>query len=781
MEQTANYQYQAHRPGQRGPVDSLQLLVVDGNDQAQLFILSEGKELHFGKAGDNQIVIDSGTVSRHHGSIGIKNGLCIIRDFNSTNGLQVNGRWYRDCSLELSVGDVVRIGNNKSRDNLGAMLALSESGGQWRQYPLPQGSTIIGRGEGSNIRLNHVAVSRRHAELFRDENGLCFIENFGTNGTLIDGRILRGRIQLQNRSSIQIAGTELYLCGGNLYYYQALGGLRLEARGLTRDVKSHSTTKRILNDVSFTIEPGEFVAIVGGSGCGKSTLLNALTGYERATAGSVLVGDKSLYQNYDYFKSIMGFVPQQDIVYDHLELQSMLEYTARLRMPKDTSPQERQQRVREVLEMVELKDYAGSMVKKLSGGQRKRASIAVELLADPGLFYLDEPTSGLDPGTERNLMHTLRRLATQKRKTVIMVTHTTLNLNMCDKIIFMGKGGRLCFCGTPQDALRFFGVDNFVDIYNLVAADTERWHQAFVACKAGNKGKAQAESPDVGRVERPGFFKQTGILAQRYLNLICNDRSRLLLLLAEPVVMGLILYICKSDEVFETYIATKNIFFTYVCCAIWIGIFNSVQEICKERAILKREYMANLRLGAYISSKFLVQALLCLAQSILLFSVFSLLVGLPEEGIFLDSAVPEMLLTTFLTILSASCMGLCLSAVSNNPDKAMTLSPFLLVVQLVFAGIIFQLEGLVEAISYATLSRWSISALGVSAGLEEMYDSFALTQSLLGGSSSNDATAELFEYTQANLCQSWLILFGFCLLFCIAAIVLLRNISRDSR
>lgn len=746
---------------------SVEILLVDENENVQNVPLTfhNGSVYRFGSDANNKIVIRSAYAAAQHGEIIVKNGLWYLA-VTEGKTLQVNG----SCTIRqgervrVSAGDVIKIGGER-----GILMVLVEPGGKWLRHKLPvDREFVIGRSEVCDIRLKHVGVSRRHAVIRFDRvTGRFTIENYGMNGSMLDGRILERRQQMYNHSTVSITHYNFILSGDELLQRVEKVGMRIEARALSRDVKNHGETKRILNDVNLSIEPGEFVAIIGGSGCGKSTLLNALTGYERATEGAALVGGLPLYENYDYFKNIMGFVPQQDIVYDHLRLDKMLEYTAQLRMPKDSSLQERLAHVQEVLEMVELTEFSTSMVKKLSGGQRKRASIAVELLADPDLFFLDEPTSGLDPGTERNLMHTLRKLSTTKSKTVIMVTHTTLNLQLCDKIIVMGKGGRLCYCGRPEDALAFFGVDDFVDIYELVANDAEYWcsrasHTAY------SSRREDAENAEVGKVVKPSFLSQTSILARRYLNIICNDRARLLLMLVEPIVMGLILFVCKPENAFESYIDTKNILFTYVCCAIWTGIFNSVQEICKERVILKREYMTNLHLSSYIVSKLEIQALLCFVQSVLLFGVFALLVGYPDEGILLESALPEMFLTTFLTILSSSGIGLCLSAVAKDPDKAMTLSPFLLVVQLVFAGIIFALDGAAEILSKFTISRWSMSALGISADLEGMY---------IGLGEFND----MFEHEIANLYMAWGVLAAFCVVSCLLAMLMLRNVSKDSR
>ena len=767
---------------------NLELFVIDKNNGTQHVYVDRNadKKLSAGRGHQNDIVLESDFVSNIHLMIEVINQYYYIWDVGSSNGTNLNGARIQPGEkhkYEISAGDIIKLGADDYFTNQGVTIFVVESGNRWQQKALSLDNKItIGRSEDCDIRLKHVGASRKHAEIYYDTRKSCYmIVSYGMNGTLVDGKLIKGSYRLNNRSTIQITNTYFCLIGNTLYYSVSEGGFGIEAIALTRDVNTRSRTKRILNNVNLSIKPGEFVAIVGGSGCGKSTLLNALTGYERATEGSVMIGDKSLYDNYDYFKSLIGFVPQQDIVYDHIELEKMLEYTAKLRMPDDSSSEERKKRVYEVLEMVELTDFSKSMVKKLSGGQRKRASIAVELLADPGLFFLDEPTSGLDPGTERKLMGTLRRLSKDKRKTVIMVTHTTLNLHMCDKIIFMGKSGKLCFCGEPNEALNFFKVDNFVDIYNLVADDTEYWSRVFNNI-SGRQERYEAEAVSINKLVRPSFIKQSGVLISRYINIICNDKARLALMLIEPIIMGLIIFVCKPESPYENYIDTKNLLFTYVCCAIWIGIFNSVQEICKERPILKREYMTNLRLSAYISSKFGVQALLCLIQSFLLFAVFAISVGLPEEGILLGTPAPEMFITTFLTILASSCMGLGLSAVVRNSDRAMTMSPFLLVVQLVFAGIIFELKGLVDLLSNITISRWSISALGASANLEDLYKEFQLGQLIVANATDEtDKTAEMFEHTIENLLNCWGIMVAFCVVLCIIAVLFLKNVSKDSR
>ena len=207
--------------------------------------------------------------------------------------------------------------------------------------------------------------------------------------------------------------------------------------------------------------------------------MDTLNGFRPATEGTVLVNGDDFYANYNAYKNIMGYVPQQDIVYDTLTVEQMLTYAAKLRMPEDSTDEDISQRVNEVIGDVELEGREHLVISQLSGGQRKRVSIAVELLADPKLFFLDEPTSGLDPGMERNMMRLLRKLS-NKGKTIVLITHATANLHLCDKVTFLGYGGKLCYFGPPSGALKFFNVTDYTDIYDLISKQAEFFQQKFI-------------------------------------------------------------------------------------------------------------------------------------------------------------------------------------------------------------------------------------------------------------------------------------------------------------
>ena len=360
------------------------------------------------------------------------------------------------------------------------------------------------------------------------------------------------------------------------------------------------------------------------------------------------------------------------------------------------------------------------MIRNLSGGQRKRASIAVELIADPKLFFLDEPTSGLDPGTERSIMQTLRKMA-DSGKTIILVTHTTLNLHLCDKIAFFGSEGRLCFSGSPKEALEFFQVTDFVDIYTYLNKDTDTWYQTFNNSSYKDHVTSKENQSVTRSKNKKSFIKQFITLSKRYAKTILNNKQQLMLLLLQAPIIAYLLTCVVSDEVFTSYDEAKMFLFAMSCSSIWLGFLNSIQEICKERVILKKEYMANLKLPAYLGSKMIVQCFLALLQSILLVVTVSIFMEVPEEGIIMSWKL-ETILVCFLTIVSASALGLTVSTVSKNASVAMSFAPLLLVPQLLFSGIMFPLEGVINKVSYVILCRWSVEALGTTNNLNNLTD-----------------------------------------------------------
>lgn len=734
--------------------------------------------VYFGRSDTNDIVLSSMLVSREHGRFLYDNGIWIIQDKSaySQQGSQ-NGLLYNNSSIRfklLNDGDFIRIDDGVETVANGVLFIFSANGSinRWDTLHLNGRSEItIGRVSNSDIVLPHISVSKCHARITFENGSYYIYDNNSTNGVIVNNMRLHGKRRLQEKDVIVITNSKLIFTSAAIHYCCFRSGISVDTENVVITRKGKGGKRFITGDnISLNIKPGELISIIGGSGAGKSTILNAMSGYLPPTEGNVYINGTNLYQNFDSLKKLIGYVPQSDIVYDNLTLKDMLTYTAKLRLPSDISDAERNEAIDRAIDLVELNEKKNSFIKALSGGQKKRASIAVELLSDPNLLFLDEPASGLDPGTERNLMTSLRKMA-DSGKTVILVTHSTLQLKLCDKILFMGKGGKLCFFGSHDDALKFFGVSDVVDIYNMITDNADYWRSQYNA-KAMQSG-SQRGGGALPREKQTKKKVQLPVLCARYIKLVVNDKQRLLLLLIQAPLLALLISFVKNGKQFEQYDITKSLLFSLSCSAFWVGMLNAIQEICKERSILKREYMTGLSLNAYVLSKIIVLGVLCLIQSALIILVFSLTVGLPENGLFLPPAA-ELFLTTFLTAAASTAMGLFVSSLFTNPDRAMTVAPLLLMPQMLFSGLLFKLSGATEIISWLTVCRWSMEGYGTTANLNDL--PMKLQQE---GLPLVREAESFFEYTKGHMFKVWIILILFVAVFLLFARVVLRNVGKE--
>ena len=546
-------------------------------------------ETTIGRDPGNDLVLDSPVVSRRQATLQLRDGAYWLRDLGSTNGTAVNGQPISETALRD--GDIIRIGDEQG-NNVGLVFrhagaAPSSSTIQIGRQELGQAAVfVIGRDPSANLQLDHPTISRLHAEVRLTPVGPMLRDLGSSNGTFLNGELISGARPLSPRDVVQIGPYKLVYDQAGFAQYTPGGNYRIDAVHLDRRVvvggglarlQGAATERVILRDVSLSVYPREFVALVGGSGAGKSTLLNAMSGFAPAD-GRVLVNGEDLYDNFAAYRSILGYVPQDDIIHGLLPVRSALTYAARLRLP-DAAPSEIDARVNKVLAEVEMSDHAEKQVARLSGGQRKRVSIASELLAEPGLFFLDEPTSGLDPGLEKKMMYTMRRLADGGR-TVLLVTHATANIDQCTQVAFMADG-RLTYFGPPQEALGFFGATDFADIYtrlsqpagavkfptgvdhhqqqalmaNPKASSAEVWeslyrnspqYRRFVADRlqaAGNVSAVSHQRPRQPAKQKVSSLAQFGVLARRYFDLIRRDTASLIVLLAAMPLIGLLLLI----------------------------------------------------------------------------------------------------------------------------------------------------------------------------------------------------------------------------------------------
>lgn len=764
-------------------------------------LMAFGKEtVTFGRDDTNDIIISSEIVSRKHGYFTIKDGICYITD-KSTNGIYVNGK--KVTQIELKDGDSIRIDDIEHSLPSGINMIFSgkNSGADWKTYNIVKDVTTIGRKSDCDIVIEHPRINSVHAEIHRVDHRYILVSLGNENGILVNNLPMDGtRYELRDEDWFAIANVKLSYSGGVIHYRKEERGHSLELYHISKFVKRpFHKDKKILDDTSMLISPGDFVAIVGGSGSGKSTLMNCINGFDEPTTGKVLVNRRDLYKNYDEIKNDIGYVPQQDIVHENLTLISMLRYVARLRLSEDMSKAERENRVKDVLRIVELTDDKDKFIRKLSGGQKKRASIAVELLSDPGLFFLDEPSSGLDPGTERNLMHTLKRMS-DDGKTVIMITHNTNNIHLCDKLIFLGRGGYVAFCGRPEDARSFFGIpkgEDLTEAYSKVEEDPAGWEAKFNASpynktetlgevktlKLSDKEKKEKKNT-LKQQHHTSFFHQFSVLSQRYINLIWNDKTRLLFLLLQGPLIAYLFSFVTVENTFKSYFDAQSMLFCLSCAGIWVGLMNAIQEVCKERNIVRREYMSDVRLSAYICSKLAVQTILAVIQCGLMLTVFTLTIGVPEKGVIFSHSIVEMMITLVLVTVSSSSLGLLVSSLVKNTDRAMVFAPIILIPQLLFSGILFELNGVTEVLSWLCVSRWSMQAFSNTANLNGvLWNTLSLkykSPELLQQAYDLNKSA-LYQHSVGSLLGTWGIIILTIAVFGLLSMIVLRSVKNDKR
>ncbi|HXQ69730.1 MAG TPA: ATP-binding cassette domain-containing protein, partial [Pyrinomonadaceae bacterium] len=522
---------------------------------------------------------------------------------------------------------------------------------------------------------------------------------------------------------------------------------RIDAVGLTHDVPSLRTngTIRLLDQISLAIEPNEFVGLLGPSGAGKSTLINALNGMQETTGGRVFINNLDLYHHLYSIKQSIGYVPQDDIIHRELTCYTTLYYVARLRLSRDVPAEDLDRIVNEVLEVTGLADKRDTSIFQLSGGQRKRVSIAVELITKPSVIFLDEPTSGLDPATEERIMKLFRQIA-ESGRTVIMTTHMMENVHLFDKIVLLMQG-KLIFCGTPNEALKFVGVDNFIDLYNkleqpieiaaanlsapppgagraakqeyekrrndIVEAAAEQWRQHFLATEAyvryiskplSQLKQDQAETGPAVR-QRAGLGesrRQWTTLLSRYVKVLSTDRMNLLILFGQAPIIALLTYFVVGQHDSRDFT-----FFVLALIPIWFGTSVAAREIVKERSVFKRERMVNLGLLPYVGSKLFALSCIVTLQCILLFGTLKALDFLTLMYVPGPMGGLAQWLIMVLTGVVGIALGLFVSVLVKTSEVATSIVPLILIPQILLCGLVGVPEGVSRFVGAAMPATWS--------------------------------------------------------------------------
>ena len=551
---------------------------------------------------------------------------------------------------------------------------------------------ILGRHESCQVVLKQEIVSKRHAKVRRLPDGRFeIIDLQSTNGTYVNGKRITGATQILPEDRVLI-GSYLLSLG------EAARDIREDAAiEVSQISKVYPGGKVGLHESSFLIPSRSLLAIMGPSGCGKSTMLKCLNGYSPASGGEVKLHGLKLDENFEYLKTRIGYVPQDDIVHGQLTVEESLYFAARLRL-KGIQRDEIDKRITTVLERLRISKVRSSRIHDLSGGQRKRVSIAVELLSDPLILFLDEPTSPLDPQTIEEFLQILRKLSRQGT-TVVMVTHKPEDLHFMDSVMFLAEGGHLTYHGDASSYTNYFGVPHAAGVFAIISGEqAQTWSEKFrnKSQRAGTQAPGP-QKPAPQRVKTQPPFEQFMWLSLRYLRIKCNDRSNLLLLLLQPCVIALLMCAIFSE-------ITMGVLFFCAISAVWFGINNAAREIVGELPIYRRERMFNLSLWPYLVSKLIVLTAISAVQCAVFVAI--LVVGFFGGELAMRN-VPAFTGWMLLISFASTSMGLFVSAGINRMEKVMTVVPILIIPQVMLAGVLEPIRGpFVEICSYHSFSRW---------------------------------------------------------------------------
>ncbi|HZZ80396.1 MAG TPA: FHA domain-containing protein [Gemmataceae bacterium] len=696
---------------------------------------TKGKTIHIGRDADNDIVLDYPTVSGRHARITFANGQATIEDLNSTNGIAVGRPEAKVRHATLKASDFVYFGSLRipAVRLLEGKLALGSD--PHMVVTFTGKPTTFGRSASCDVVLDYPMISARHARLTR-KGSESFLEDLGsTNGTFLNGcRICTGSVPVKPGDVIGLGSFSFKLNEqGNLEKHDDRGNLTLEARAVTVDI----SRKRLIENISLTIFPGEIVALLGPSGAGKTTLLNALNGYAPPTEGEVTLNHHSLYENYARFAPYIGYVPQEDIIHSQLTVFQALYYTARLRLPEDFGEADIRTRIAEVIRQLGLEGTEDVLIgsperRGISGGQRKRVNLAMELITDPLLLFLDEPTSGLSSEDALLVMKHLRSLADAGKTVLLTIHQPSLEIfQLLDNLAVIGKDinsqlpGALAYYGPAYpDAIEFFSPSdakpsNPDGVLRGLAGDAvSQWvarykespyHRKYIQERAGKKPTGARTVSDAIRPQAGGL-SQWWTLVRRMVAIKMSDKwSSAILFLQAPVVAvfivlgwGSTLRSEVTPALWGDYrIALGQAIFMTVLSALWFGCTNSVREIVGEWAIYRRERMVTLRLLSYVGSKFAVLSTLCFMQCLILAAITHYFGGLTFSLVGFGLLI--------LVALVGAAMGLMISSLARSSDFAIAMLPVILLPMVFFGGAVRPIPkmGDAKAICQVMPPRWA--------------------------------------------------------------------------
>ena len=655
--------------------------------------------LILGRDENCQVQISDKIVSHQHAQLIFCEEGLFIQDLSSSNGTYLN-------RIKLNNNELTRLNlNDKIQFSISDKIMISVTEFSTQEEAVYSDSIIskfksknivvLGRDKNvCDIVIDNPTISRKHATIVKKKGAYIISDEGSTNGVFINGRKIRRSVTITKSDVIFIGSHKISLEEGVSDLNEQLA---IYSNGIE---KVYNNSIVGLQSTHLSLTSNKLVAIMGPSGCGKSTLLKALNGDTPPTKGQVFLFDLELTENYEYLKTLIGYVPQDDIVHSQLTVKQCLYYSARLRnIPEENI----ENRITEVLKDLKIEERRNSLISALSGGQKKRVSIALELLSKPLLLFLDEPTSPLDPYVIKEFLDILKEL-TANGTTVIMVTHKPDDLEYMDEVIFMAEGGAMAYHGDVTTYKKYFEVTSPVDVYHKISGKNAIiWIERF----RNNQNRRNTQSKQIEGIKNKSSISvvyQFYWLLSRYIKIKTQDKGNFYLMLIQAPIIAVLICMIFSD-------VTGAVPFISAIAAIWFGSNNSAKEIVSEMAIYKRERMYNLSIFPYIFSKISVLSLFSIVQSAIY--ILIIYIYFSNQTVELVNPIQAFCWMSFVSIVS-SLFGLCISSLSKTTEIVMTTVPIVLIPQIMLAGLIAKIGSpIVEFISYLTLSRWATEGFNI--------------------------------------------------------------------
>jgi ABC transport system ATP-binding/permease protein len=741
--------------------------------------LDSGRVYSIGRADGADIPLVDARVSWNHAVLRAEGPVWVLQEDTehpSRNGTFLGAQ--RISRLEITGPCVVHFGHPEDGPVLRFELAPAEQapgagpGSGWAQGGGPaEGDTTflpgvlreptsklrihskvmsIGRRPDNDIVVQDLGVSKQHAELRLSQTGKYQIIDLGShNGTFVNGTRVN-QAELKDDDIIAIGHATFRLIGGELIEYVDDGRASFEAHELRVVVHDGGKDKVLLDGITFPLAERSMMAVIGPAGAGKSTLLNALTGKRPATTGSVFYDFRDLYENYDELRQRIGLVPQESVTHDQLTAKTALGYQAELRFPPDTGEAERSQRVGEVLDELSMTRHAETRIDRLSGGQKKRVNIGMELLTRPSLLFLDEPTSPLDPHLKRDMFTQMRTMADPNAATgqsVIVITHDVESklIDQCDRLIVLQPGGKMAYFGPPADGLRFFGREDWADVFQAFADEPERDFAAeyraspefvkYVATPISVRQRrldaGRPEGEEAVRPKQRSSFSQVFTMARRYRRVMQADRVFIATTILMPILLGALVRatpthfgLANSTPLGGLNVNAIQMVMILVMSSVLAGTALSIREFIKERDIYERERMAGLSAGAYLFSKVIVLSIISIFQSALVTLVGLAGQKVPSSGVLIPgTALIEIFVALAVLSVTSMLIGLAISTLVTKGDQTMPILVGVTMVQVALSGGLFPLTGTLGDVAMIAPARWGLGAVASTINLNVIQSS----------------------------------------------------------